>query len=59
MEKAEILKAIEELPEDATLEDAMDRLFFLYKVERGLNQAEKGQLLTQEEARERMTRWLK
>jgi elongation factor P--beta-lysine ligase len=34
--KQQILKAIEELPDDAGVEEALDRLYLLYKVERGL-----------------------
>jgi predicted transcriptional regulator len=57
--KQQILKAIEDLPDDATVEDALDRLYLLYKVERGLRQADQGGFLTQEEVRERMAKWLK
>jgi hypothetical protein len=39
--KQQILKAIEELPDDAGVEDALDRLYLLYKVERGLRQADR------------------
>ena len=56
--KARILRAIEELPEDASVEDALDRLCLLYKIEIGLRQAERGELAGQEEARRRMKRWL-
>ncbi len=56
--KQQILKAIEDLPDDAGVEDALDRLYLLYKVERGLRQADQGELLTQEEVRERMAKWL-
>ena len=38
--KNEIIRAIQELPDDATVEDAMERLYFLAKVERGLEQSE-------------------
>jgi hypothetical protein len=38
--KSEIVRAIQELPEDATVEDAMERLYFLAKVERGFEQSE-------------------
>ena len=34
--KQKILEAIEQLPADATLEDAIERLVFLAKIERGL-----------------------
>ena len=57
--KQQILKAIEDLPEDAAVEDALDRLYFLYKVECGIRQADRGELISQEEVRERMARWLK
>lgn len=57
--KQQILKAIEELPDDASVEDAIDRLYLLYKIEKGLRQADRGELVSQEEARQRMARWLK
>lgn len=57
--KQEILKVIENLPDDAEIEDALDRLYLLYKVKRGLQQADRGELISQEEVRERMAKWLK
>jgi len=56
--KEQMLQAIRELPNDATVEDAMERLYLLYKVERGIAQADAGQKVSQEEARARMARWL-
>ena len=57
--KQQILKAIEELPDNASVEDAMERLYLLYKIERGLRQADSGDLISKEEARQRMAKWLK
>ena len=56
--KEQMLKAIRELPDDATVEDAMERLYLLYKIERGIAQADAGQKVSQEEVRRRMARWL-
>jgi predicted transcriptional regulator len=53
------MKAMEDLPDDARVEDALDRLYLLYKVERGLQQADRGELISQDEVRQRMTKWLK
>ncbi|MES4785392.1 MAG: hypothetical protein C4294_05735 [Nitrospiraceae bacterium] len=53
-----MLKAIEELPDDAKVEDALERLYLLYKIERGVQQADAGDLISQEEARQRMAKWL-
>jgi hypothetical protein len=36
------LRALEQLPEDATLEDAMERLYLLEKIERGRAEAREG-----------------
>lgn len=38
-------EAVERLPEDATVEDAMDRLYFLSKVARGLEAADRGDVV--------------
>jgi hypothetical protein len=54
--KQQILMAIQELPDDAGVEDALDRLYLLYKVERGLRQADRGELISQEEVRQRMAK---
>ena len=43
------LRALEQLPDDATLDDAMDRLYFLTKIERGLADADAGRVITHEE----------
>ena len=56
--KREILKALEDLPDDASIEEAMERLYLLYKVERGLKQVEAGQTVSQDEAKTRMQKWL-
>ena len=54
-----MLKTIQELPENATVEDAMERLYLLEKVERGIAQADAGRTASQAEARRRLDRWLK
>ncbi len=46
--KTEIVRATQDLPDDATVEDAMERLYFLAKIERGLKQSE-GETISHEE----------
>ena len=55
--KEQMLQAIRALPDDATVEGAMECLYVLSKVERGIAQADTGQKVSQEEARLRMARW--
>jgi predicted transcriptional regulator len=47
------LHAIESLPADASIEDAMERLYLLAKVERGLADVEAGRTVPHEAVRER------
>ena len=54
--KERMLKAIEELPDDASVEDAIERLYFLAKVERGVARADAGETLPHEAARKRLLR---
>ena len=54
--KQRILEAVEALPADATIEDAIERLVFLAKVERGLQEAESGKLLPHDEIVARFNR---
>ena len=52
--KQRVIEAVEALPADATFEDAIERLFFLAKVERGRAQADAGDTFTHAEAKERL-----
>ena len=57
--KEKLVRAIEELPDDATIEDAMERLLFLAKLERGIEQADAGETISHAEVKERMAKWLR
>jgi predicted transcriptional regulator len=54
-----VIEAVKDLPEDAVIEDAMERLLVLAKIERGLDQADKGETISHDDARQRMAKWLK
>ena len=61
--KEEIIQLMQELPEEAGVEDtiaeAMDRLYLLYRVERGDRQIADGKGIPHEEVRRRMSEWRK
>ena len=54
--KQRVLEAIEGLPADATLEDAIERLVLLAKIERGLAELDTGQGIDHSEAKRRLLR---
>jgi predicted transcriptional regulator len=56
--KDKMLEAVRSLPDDAGIEDAMERLLFLAKIERGLEQADSNQTIAHEEVKQRLSKWL-
>ena len=57
--KQMVLKVVRKLPDDASIEDAMEQLLFMAKVEKGLQQAEAGKTIPHGRVQERMKKWLK
>jgi hypothetical protein len=54
--KKKVLAAVEKLPADATIEDAIERLVLLAKIERGLAEVDDGKGISHREARRRLLR---
>ena len=54
--KEKAIQAVQALPDDASIEDAMERLFLLAKIERGIQQADAGELISHDEVKERMAK---
>ena len=57
--KEKLVHMVEDLSDDATIEDAMERLLFLAKIERGIQQADAGQTIAHAQVKERMAKWRK
>jgi predicted transcriptional regulator len=57
--KEKIQKALEQFPEEISLDDLIDRLILLDKVEQGLNDVKSGNIYTTEEVENRLQKWLK
>lgn len=49
--KERVIEAVRELPDDVSLDDLIERLYFIYKIERGIAQADAGQKISLEEIR--------
>ena len=48
------MKAVADLPEEATVDDAIERLLLLSKIEQGLEQSRRGETIPHEEVKRRM-----
>lgn len=56
--KKQVMHILEGLPEDISLEDIQYHLYVLQKIEHGLEDAEAGRTLSEEEFDRRMAKWL-
>ena len=57
--KNNILKVVQDLPEETSIEEAMEHLLVLSKIEKGIQQADSGKVKTHSQAEKRMEKWLK
>jgi predicted transcriptional regulator len=51
--KQRAIEALQTLPDDATIDDAIERLCLIAKIEEGLRQSDSGQLTDHEEVKKR------
>ena len=56
--KEEVHDLLQQLPEDASLEDIQYHIYVRQKIQNGLEAVREGRVLSQEEVERRMARWL-
>lgn len=59
MQKEDLKQIIEKLPENFSIEDLQYTLYVRSKIEKGLKDIEDGNLLSHDEVKSRMSKWLK
>ncbi len=57
--KEAIKKTIDTLPDQFTIEEVIEELILMDKIEQGLNDVKEGNVFTTEEAKQRLKKWLK
>jgi hypothetical protein len=56
--KKEVIKSLKEMPDHFSLDDAIDRLIVLNKIENARAEIAEGKGLTTEQARKKLHKWL-
>ena len=59
MKKSQILDTIQAMPDDLSIDDLIERLVVLQKIEEGQKQVREGRVYTEEEAKVKLGKWLK
>jgi len=57
--KDKIIKSIDSLPDNLTVDQMIDRIIMLDKIEQGLKDVETGNVYTTEEVKAKLNKWLK
>jgi hypothetical protein len=57
--KEKLLKSIEELPEQINIDDLLDRVLLIQKIEEGLLQSDQGKVTSHDSFKSEMTQWFK
>ena len=56
--KEEVRDLLEKLPDDASLADIQHHIYVCQKIQKGLDAAERGEVVSREQADRRMAPWL-
>jgi hypothetical protein len=54
-----VQNVLNDMPDKFTLDEIMQRMYVLHKIELGLEQSEKGETFSMDEAKKKHSKWLK
>lgn len=57
--KEDVIEMIENLPDEADYDEIMSKIYFRQKVDKSLKQIEEGKVITHDEAKKRISGWIK
>lgn len=57
--KEKLKKTIDSMPDNITVDEVIDRIILLDKIEKGLEDVEKGKVYSTSEVKERLNKWVK
>ncbi len=58
MKKVTVIESIEKLPEEFSIDEVIDRLIIIEKIERGRKDIKDGKINTEEQAKAKLSKWL-
>ncbi len=57
--KTQIQHSLDNLPENVSVDQVIDRLIFIEKIQKGIDDSKNGKTNTKEEAKSKLNRWIK
>ncbi|PWS29846.1 hypothetical protein [Pedobacter paludis] len=59
MKKTEIINTLKEMPDEFSADELIERILLLQKIDAGLNQVKEGKVYSEDEAEQKLDKWLK
>lgn len=59
MTKEKVIQAIKKLPDNFSVDDVLDKIMLIEKIERGIEQSKQNQLISDDELNKHLPKWLK
>ena len=59
MTKEKLIQTIKDLPEKFSVDDLLDRIMLLHKIDVGLEQSKSGKMFSEKQAKGKLKKWLK
>ena len=56
--KEQVIKLVKSMPDDATVDDVIEELYFKLQVDQGLVELDRGESLSHDEVERRLSPWL-
>jgi hypothetical protein len=57
--KTQLISSLDKLPENLTIDQVVDHIIFVEKVQKGLSDSLNGNINSKEEAKQKLGKWLK
>ena len=57
--KEKVINCLQDMPDTFSMDELIDKLILLQKIETGLEQSKKGEVFSAEEAKEMLKKWSK
>ena len=55
--KDKVISGIKRLPDSVTIEEILDQVILLEKIEKGIDQADRGEVFSEEEVAAKVAKW--
>ncbi len=59
LKKSNVIKTINKLPDNFSIDELVDKMILLDKIEKGINEANTGKVISEDEVERLMEEWLK